>query len=92
MSSKTMFTPEIASQFITKSIDSGGSQNLQLALRDVVRAHGIENISRKTGLGRPTIHKMLSEAGNPTYKNLMAVLAPLGLELTVRPIQSTSTT
>ena len=82
-----MLTPDIAYQFITKAID-GSPRRLKLALREVIRVYGIENVSRKTGLCRPTLHKMFSEIGNPTYNNLVIALEAIGLELTVRPIET----
>ena len=53
---------------------------------------GIESVSKKTRLCRPTLHKMFSEIGNPTYHNLMITLKAIGLELTVRPIEAMENT
>ena len=82
-----ILTPDIACQFIKKAIN-GNPHRFKRALGEIVRLHGIENVSRKTGLCRPTLHKMFSEIGNPTYKNLVIALEAIGLELTVRPIEA----
>ena len=72
-------------QFITQAIKDGPLQ-LKSALGELVRGHGIEHTCRKTGLSRPAIHKIFSKNGNPTYKNLVAILSVFGLELTVKPM------
>jgi probable addiction module antidote protein len=44
----------------------------------------MDEIARKTGLGRQARYTALSENGNPTLETLIAVLEALGLELTVQ--------
>jgi probable addiction module antidote protein len=77
--------PLIACNYITEAIDENDSEYLKVALGDVVKAYGVGEISEKSGLNRQTIYKMLSEDGDPTHKNLVAILNAIGLELTVKP-------
>ena len=80
--------PELACHFITEAIEENDPEYLKVALGDIVKSYGVANISDKSGISRQTIYKMLSENGNPTHKNLVAILDALGLELTVRPKKS----
>ena len=58
-----------------------------LALRQVAKARGgVSAIARKSKLTREATYRMLSENGNPELKNLTAVLAATGLQLSVKPI------
>ena len=77
--------PELASHFISEAIEEHDPEYLKVALGDIVKAYGVGDISEKSGLSRQTIYKMLSESGNPTHKNLVAILDAIGLELTVKP-------
>ncbi|MCY4644181.1 MAG: putative addiction module antidote protein [Bacteriovoracales bacterium] len=77
--------PEIACHFISQAIEENDSDYLKIALGDIIKAHKVSYISEKTGIGRQTIYKMFSKNGNPTHKNLVAILDVLGLELTVKP-------
>ena len=77
--------PELACHFISEAMTEHDPDYLKVALGDIVKAYGVGYISEQTGLGRQTIYKMLSEKGNPTHKNLVAILDALGLELTVKP-------
>jgi probable addiction module antidote protein len=59
------------------------SQHLFLiALRNVAEAHGgIGNLAKKTGMGRESLYKTLSENGNPKWHTLVALVMALGLNL-----------
>jgi len=55
-------------------------------LRDLVHA-GItfKELSRETGLGEKTLHRMLSRQGNPTMRNLFAVTKVISGHLGIAP-------
>jgi len=76
--------PELACNFISEAIEEHDPEYLKVALGDIVKAYGVGDISEKSGISRQTIYKMLSESGNPTHKNLVAILDAIGLELTVK--------
>ncbi len=82
--------PELACHFIAEAIEENDPDYLKVALGEIVKAYGVAYISEQSGIGRQTIYKMLSEKGNPTHKNLVAILDTLGLELTVRPKKTAS--
>lgn len=54
-------------------------------LRDLVHA-GItfKMLSKQTGFGEKTLHRMLSNRGNPTTRNLFAVTKAISKELGIR--------
>jgi probable addiction module antidote protein len=59
-----------------------GPEGLLDALRRVVEAQGgVSWLSRKTGLNRPGLHRVLSKGGNPTLFTLHKVANALGLGL-----------
>lgn len=81
--------PEVAAEYLSAAIASGVSEEFLLALRNVADAHGgIGVLSEITALNRQNLYRMLSEDGNPTLANLIAVLRTIGLTLTVKPIDS----
>ncbi|HMM81449.1 MAG TPA: putative addiction module antidote protein [Pyrinomonadaceae bacterium] len=51
------------------------------ALGDIARARGMTRVARKTGLGRESLYKALSPAGNPEFSTIIKVLAALGFRL-----------
>jgi probable addiction module antidote protein len=56
-----------------------------LALKQVIDAQGVKmtDLSKKSGLNRESLYKMLSQKGNPEMKSIKAVLDGLGFRLTI---------
>ncbi len=56
-----------------------------LAIKDVIDAREITmaGLARQSGLGRESLHRMLSMKGNPSWLNINKVLAALGFNFTV---------
>ena len=63
--------------------------NIGLAIRNVIEAlGGMTQISRRTGLNRENLYRVLSEQGNPELKSLEKLLKALGLRLAVEVDQN----
>jgi len=78
---------EVAAEYLSAAIASGVTDEFLVALRNVADAHGgIGALSEITALNRQNLYRMLSEDGNPTLANLLAVLNTMGLTLTVKPV------
>ena len=54
-------------------------------LRDLVHAEiTFKEFARQTGLGEKTLHRMLNRNGNPTVRNLGAILRSIAEDLDIR--------
>lgn len=82
--SQRLKDPEFAAEYIISAIEEKDPDFLNQALGDIVRAHGMSNISEVTGLARQALYKMLSRDGNPTLQSINLLLEAVGLELTVK--------
>lgn len=87
---KTVFDPaeyleteEDIIAYLDASMEGGDPKHIARALGDVARSKGMTELSRKTGLGRQALYAALSVDGNPTLETLTAVLAAMGLRLSV---------
>jgi probable addiction module antidote protein len=76
--------PEYAASYIEAAILENDSDFLQIALGDVIKAHGVSKVSEITGIARQALYRMISEEGNPTIKNLNKLLNSVGLEIDVK--------
>jgi probable addiction module antidote protein len=47
-------------------------------------------LSRETGLSREQLYRSFSEQGNPTLKTMLAVMRALGVDMTVKPHNSSA--
>ncbi len=55
-------------------------------LRDLVHAEiSFKELARQTGLGEKALHRMLSRRGNPTTRNLFAIIRAICEDLRVKP-------
>ena len=55
-------------------------------LRDLVHAEiTFKELARQTGLGEKTLHRMLNRKGNPTARNLGAIVKRIAEDLGIKP-------
>lgn len=67
--------------YLEAALLEGDSALVAAALGDIARAHGMVEVARKTGLGRESLYKALSQHGNPAFGTVLKVVKALGLEL-----------
>ena len=76
--------PEDEADLLSDAVADGDPHYIAAALGAIARAHGgIAELARSTGLHRQTLHKALSENGNPTLDTVLKVLDALGLQMTI---------
>jgi probable addiction module antidote protein len=75
--------PEFVQVYLEEALQDG-VPNFLLALRYVVQANkGMTAIAEETDLGRESLYKTLSEAGNPNFATIEKILKSLGMRLTI---------
>ena|SRR3989338_4398942 len=77
--------PQEAAAYLSAALEETDLDTFLLALRRVAQAQGVTKVSTETSLNRQHIYRALSRDGNPTLKNLMALLSALDFELEVKP-------
>lgn len=71
--------------YLSEALDLGDPAYFQHALGAVARAKGMAAIAKKTGLGRQSLYKALSESGNPEFSTVVKVLAAVGIKISAAP-------
>ena len=92
---KTMTTPwdpaehlktnEDMAAYLEAALAEGDSNLVAAALGDIARAKGMSHVAREAGLGRESLYKALSPAGNPEFATILKVVTALGLQLHATP-------
>ena len=77
--------PKAAVEYLNASLHDGDRAIFLLALRDVAVAHGMSEIAEEAGLGRQSLYKTLSGAGNPKFETVVAILGSIGIEMSLKP-------
>lgn len=74
-------TDEDMAAYLEAALDDGDPTLVAAALGDIARAKGMTQVAREAGLGRESLYKALSPAGNPEFATIMKVVSALGLKL-----------
>lgn len=83
-------TDEDMAAYLEAALDEGDPTLVAAALGDIARAKGMTQVARDAGLGRESLYKALSPAGNPEFATIMKVVAALGLKLHATPVADKS--
>ena len=71
--------------YLEAALEDGDPSLISAVLGDIARAKGMTQISNRTGLGRESLYKALSQNGNPEFATVLKVIKALGLQLHVAP-------
>jgi len=74
-------TEEDMVAYLEAALEENDPTLVSAALGDIAKAKGMTDIAKKTGLGRESLYKALSQEGNPEFSTVMKVISALGLKL-----------
>ena len=74
-------TEEDMVAYLEGALEDGDPNLVAAALGDIARAKGMTQVAREAGLGRESLYKSLSPAGNPELATILKVVSALGLQL-----------
>jgi probable addiction module antidote protein len=82
--------PEFAQHYLEAALDDydedGDTESLLLAMRDVAEAQGgVRELSKRVGVTREHLYKVLSSKHNPQLNNLLSIVAGLGFRVRLEP-------
>jgi probable addiction module antidote protein len=77
---------KFAAAYLDQVLADGDQEELMLALRRLSEAFGgVTGLAQQAGLNATTLYRTLSGNGNPELRTLRALLAAMGLRLSVSP-------
>ncbi len=74
---------EMIAAYLEAAFEEGDLAVIRVALSDVVRAKGVQQIATATGLTRAALYKAVGDDGNPTLSTLLALTKALGVKLSI---------
>ena len=76
--------------YLEAALEEGDPNLVAAALGDIARAKGMTQVAKDAGLGRESLYKALSPAGNPAFGTILKVVAALVLQLHASPAPAKS--
>ena len=74
-------SPSRIEAYLNAALDEGDPQAFAQALGTVARAKGMAQVAAQSRLGRESLYKALSAAGNPAFASVVKVASALGFDL-----------
>ncbi len=74
--------------YLEAALAEGDASLVAAALGDIARAKGMTQLAKEAGLGRESLYKALSPAGNPEFATILRVVGALGLRLQAAPARA----
>ena len=75
---------EAMAEYLSQVLEDGDNAELIRALGHIAKAKGMATVARKSGLGRESLYKALSEGSQPRFDTISKVINALGLKMSVR--------
>ncbi len=72
---------EMIAEYLTQVLRDGDTNELLQAIGAIVKAKGITQIAKDTGLGRESLYKTFSNGSKPRFDTVMRVLDSLDVKL-----------
>lgn len=80
---------EAISFYLAEILATGDSNDFLIALGDIARARGMTELAAKTGLGRESLYKTLSDGSKPRFDTIFKIIQALNLNFSVSLHQQT---
>lgn len=64
--------------YLEAALKEGDPTLVAAALGDIARAKGMSQVARSAGLGRESLYKALSLAGNPEFATILRAVTTFG--------------
>jgi len=78
-------SPEAVYAYLEAAFEDEDPKVILFVLGEIAKSEGMAEIAKKTGVGRESLYKSLSESGNPSFETVLKVFDAVGIRL--RPVR-----
>ena len=76
---------EMIAEYLNSVLEEGDNNDIITAIGHIAKAIGMSQISKETGLSRPSLYKALSDGAKPQFATIMKILKVIGGQIQVIP-------
>jgi probable addiction module antidote protein len=85
---KSLNDPKEAAAYLQAARMEADADSWLIALQTLAQVKGgLTLLSKKTGINRVHLYRMLGKSGNPTFRNVLAILKSLSVDIKFVPIK-----
>lgn len=81
--SEYLDSKEMMAEYISQVLQEGDMDELLVAIGNIAKAKGMNQIAQETGLGRESLYKTFAPGAKPRFETVIKVLNSLGVKLQV---------
>jgi len=78
-----LFDDGLIAEYLSLAVEDPNPDVFLAALGEVVKARGVAQIAKDSGLGRESLYKALSAGAHPRFETISSVLRALGVKIAV---------
>ncbi len=79
--SEYLDSKEMMAEYISQVLEDGDMDELLVAIGNIAKAKGMNQIAQETGLGRESLYKTFAPGAKPRFETVVKVLNSLGVKL-----------
>ena len=71
--------PSDAALYLNGVVEDREPDGILMALYDIAKAYNMSHVAERIKINRPSLYKMLTKGGNPSFRNIIRVLDAIGI-------------
>lgn len=79
---------EAIAAYLTAAAESGDTELLLMAIKDVANARSMTQLANDAGLARASLYKALTPGAKPQMDTVMKLIGALGVKLAFQPVHT----
>ncbi len=72
---------EAIAEYLTQVLNDGDNKEFLRAVFYIAKAKGMTEVSKETGLSRPSLYKVFSDDAKPRFETIIKILKSFGIKL-----------
>ena len=81
---------ETIAAYLELALEDEDPNMLLVALKNIARARGMNQLAKDAGVGRESLYKSLADGAKPRYDTVLKIIKALGIQLVAKPISQTA--
>lgn len=82
---KYLTSDKAIAEYLSVVLADNDAELFMLAFQNVIRAKGIAQIAKETGLNRESLYKTISQGAKPRFETVLKLINASGFALSLKP-------